>query len=77
MPTDGLSGASAFEMSSLSEVSFNEIMPIPKILAKRSKKRGEDSEIITSSPYKKRLATSKKDKKSKGESKPRKQKKGR
>lgn len=45
-------------------VSFTEILPVPEIPAKVSKRKGEFSEILTSSPYKKTLIEkSKNDKK--------------
>lgn len=52
---------------SLSEISFEEILPVPKIVAKKGKKRGEESQILTSSPYKKSLQESEKKSEQKGD----------
>ena len=58
-----------------SDISFEEILAVPKIMAKKSTRRSEESEIITSSPYKKRLTESDKSKKEKEEKKQERKKK--
>ena len=40
--------------------SFHQILPVPEIKYKESKRKGEQSEILTSSPYKRALAESQK-----------------
>ncbi len=60
-PRETLFLASAFEPVAGSsrdlelELSFEKILPVSKIAAKKGKKRSEESQIITSSPYKKNL----------------------
>eukprot|EP00794_Sanderia_malayensis_P018367 gene18367-20214_t len=62
------------------EFSFEKILPVPKIVAKQGKKRSEESQIITSSPYKKSLQEAEKKSKQKqvkgGKRKPTASKKG-
>eukprot|EP00794_Sanderia_malayensis_P017231 gene17231-18952_t len=47
------------------ECSFEKILPVPRIVAKQGKKRSEESQIITSSPYKRSLQEAEKKSKQK------------
>eukprot|EP00794_Sanderia_malayensis_P021114 gene21114-23182_t len=47
------------------EFSFEKILPVPKIVAKQGKKRSEESQIITRSPYKRSLQEAEKKSKQK------------
>ena len=58
MITSGINSETSyvdFNSSLNTSVSFTDILPVPKIPAKVSKRKGEVSEILTSSPYKKTL----------------------